>query len=147
MKISTKARYALRLMISVAMKRESKITLKTISEEQNISLKYLEQIVNPLVKKGILVSIRGSQGGYTLSRKPCEYTAGEIIRVFEGNLSPIPCLEPNAITCGKINKCQTVKFWKGLEDVINNYVDSVTIEDLTLNLGCEQGNQIMGLYI
>ena len=111
MKFSTKSRYALRLMIDIAQ-HQQKVSLKEISERQSISLKYLEQIVNPLVKAGLLCSERG------------------IIRIFEGNLMPIPCTEVSPNRCARYSICPTVGFWEGLGKVINDYVDNVTLDDL-----------------
>lgn len=129
MKFSTKSRYALRLMIDIAQ-HQQKVSLKEISERQSISLKYLEQIVNPLVKAGLLCSERGSRGGYTLSRSTKDYSIGEIIRIFEGNLMPIPCTEVSSNRCARYSICPTVGFWEGLGKVINDYVDNVTLDDL-----------------
>lgn len=136
MKFSTKSRYALRLMIDIAQ-HQQKVSLKEISERQSISLKYLEQIVNPLVKAGLLCSERGSRGGYTLSRSTKEYSMGEIIRIFEGNLMPIPCTEVSPNRCARYNICPTVGFWEGLGKVINDYVDNVTLDDL-----CQKINKL-----
>ncbi|MBQ5559282.1 MAG: Rrf2 family transcriptional regulator [Lachnospiraceae bacterium] len=130
MKFSTKSRYAIRLMIDIAQQQPKKVSLKEISERQAISLKYLEQIVNPLVKSGLLRSERGSQGGYTLAKEIKEYSIGEIIRIFEGGLMPIPCIEIQPNTCPRYQKCPTVHFWEGLGKVINDYVDSVSLQDL-----------------
>ena len=129
MKFSTKSRYALRLMIDIAQ-HQQKVSLKEIRERQSISLKYLEQIVNPLVKAGLLCSERGSRGGYTLARSTKDYSIGEIIRIFEGNLMPIPCTEVSPNRCARYSICPTVGFWEGLGKVINDYVDNVTLDDL-----------------
>ena len=131
MKISTKGRYALRLMIDLAEHNNGKyIALKDISARQKISLKYLEQIVIQLSKAGFLESARGSQGGYRLAKKPSKYTAGDILRVTEGSLAPVVCLETKTNKCVSYDKCSTVDFWQGLYNSIQNYVDSVTLEDL-----------------
>lgn len=130
MKISTKGRYALRLMIDIASHdRDSCMSLKEISERQGISLKYLEQIISMLCKAGFLMSIRGSKGGYTLAKSPDSYTIGEILRVVEGDLSPVACLE-NGAECSRSSICPTLAFWQGLRKAINDYVDSYTLEDL-----------------
>lgn len=130
MKFSTKSRYALRLMIDIANQAPGKVSLKDISERQEISLKYLEQIVNPLVKIGYLRSERGSQGGYTLAKSLSEYTVGSIIKLFEGSLMPIPCTETEPNQCSRYNCCPTVHFWEGLGRVINDYVEHLTLDDL-----------------
>ncbi|MDD4849196.1 MAG: Rrf2 family transcriptional regulator [Gemmiger sp.] len=131
MKFSTKDRYALRLMVELANRAPDEfVPLKEISEHQDISLKYLEQIMTPLSRAGLVVSGRGSQGGYRLARLPVQYTAGEILRAIEGELVPIPCLENNAADCPRRGECYTLGFWSGLNDAINRYVDSVTLEDL-----------------
>lgn len=106
------------------------IALKDISERQNISVKYLEQIVSVLGKAGMLKSVRGPQGGYKLAKDPSEYTAGDILRITEGNLAPIPCLENEENDCDRISQCATLDFWKGLYDTVNSYVDGVTLQEL-----------------
>lgn len=131
MKFSTKSRYALRLMIDLTLNNNGEfIALKDISERQNISIKYLEQIVSVLAKAGMLKSFRGPQGGYKLAKDPSSYTAGDILRITEGSLAPIPCLENDTVDCERYSQCSTVDFWKGLLDAVNQYVDSVTIADL-----------------
>lgn len=106
------------------------IALKDISERQNISVKYLEQIVSVLGKAGMLKSVRGPQGGYKLAKDPSEYTAGDILRITEGNLAPIPCLENEENDCDRISQCATLDFWKGLYDTVNSYVDGITLQEL-----------------
>ncbi len=131
MKISTKGRYALRLMIDVAQHDENgNVSIKDISARQEISIKYLEQIVSTLCKIGYLKSTRGAQGGYRLTKNPAEYTIGDILRVTEGPLSPIACLDDEPNQCPRCEECVTLDFWKGLYKVINEYVDSVTLADL-----------------
>jgi len=131
MKISTKGRYALRIMLDLSMQDSSAlIPLKEIAKRQEITLKYMEQIITPLSKAGYVTSLRGSSGGYRLAKKPSEYTAGDILRVMEGPLSPVACLENEANECPRAEFCPTLPFWKGLAKVINDYVDSVTLEDL-----------------
>lgn len=133
MKISTKGRYALRLMIDLAQHdTDSYIALKEVAVRQNISIKYLEQIITVLCKSGFLKSLRGSQGGYKLSRSPQEYTAGEILRAIEGDLVPVACLQDEVNQCERSDICETIGFWNGLYDVINKYVDSVTLYDLAI---------------
>lgn len=130
MKISTKGRYALRVMIDLAMNDNGKyISLKEISTRQEISNKYLEQIISLLNKAGYLETARGNMGGYRLAKKPKEYTVGDILRATEGDLSPIYCLTEEG-ECNKQKNCRTYSFWKGLDNVINEYIDSKTLEDL-----------------
>ena len=128
MKISTKGRYALRLMIDLAQHDAGGyIPLR------DISAKYLEQIVVQLSRAGFVTSTRGAQGGYQLARHPSEYTVGDILRITEGSLAPVACLEHEPIDCARANECITLDFWRGLYDVINQYVDSVTLEELVSN--------------
>ena len=131
MKISTKGRYALRLMIDIAMHgTDTNVSIRDVAERQNISVKYLEQIVSMLVRVGYLRSIRGAQGGYRLSGKPSDYTVGDVLRITEGSLAPVSCLEDKENLCDRASECVTLKLWEGLYDVINKYVDSFTLEDL-----------------
>ncbi len=130
MKISTKGRYALRVMIDLALHNNGKyISLKEISERQEISNKYLEQIIALLNKAGFLETARGNTGGYKLSKMPKEYKVGDILRATEGDLAPIYCLT-EAGECNRQKGCKTYSFWKGLDDVINEYINSKTLEDL-----------------
>ena len=131
MKISTRGRYALRFMIDLAMHSENQyIALKDISARQEISVKYLEQIASLLSKHGLLMSIRGQQGGYKLSRSPAKYSVGEILRLTEGPLAPVACLENPDMPCERLAVCKTLPFWRGLYKVIEEYVDNYTLEDL-----------------
>lgn len=131
MKVSTKGRYALRLMIDLAEHdRGEFIPLKEISARQGVSVKYLEQIVGQLSRAGLLHSVRGAQGGYRLVKRPEEYTAGEILRVTEGGLAPIACLDETAAACPRTQECSTLDFWLGFADTINQYVDGTTLADL-----------------
>ena len=131
MKFSTKDRYALRLMVELANnKPEEYLPLKAVADSQNISAKYLEQIVSPLSRAGLVESGRGSQGGYRLTRPAASITAGDILRAVEGEIVPIPCLASSAGDCPRRSKCETLGFWAGLNDVINNYLDGVTLEQL-----------------
>ena len=130
MKISTKGRYALRVMIDLAMHSNGKyITLKDIAQRQGITNKYLEQIVSLLNKSGFLDSARGNTGGYRLSKSPKDYIVGDILRATEGDLAPIYCLTEDGV-CERKQECKTYSFWKGLDDVINDYINSKTLEDL-----------------
>lgn len=129
MKISTKGRYALRVMIDLAVNdKEDYVSLKDISNRQEVSLKYLEQIMAMLNKAGYVKSTRGNNGGYRLAKSPEEYKVGDILRKTEGDLAPIACV--NGEECGKRENCKTFKFWQGLDNVINEYVDSKTLADL-----------------
>lgn len=131
MKISTKGRYALRMMIDLAEHDNGEyIRLKDIAERQGITLKYLEQIIPQLTKSGLVRSYRGNNGGYQLMRKPEEYTAGEIIRALEGSMAPIACIEDDPNRCPRQNECATLEFWQGLWNVVNEYMDSVSLADL-----------------
>jgi len=143
MKISTKGRYALRVMIDLAMHDNGEYTcLKDISERQGITVKYLEQIVSSLNKAGFLRSMRGNNGGHKLAKKPYEYKVGDILRVMEGDLSPVECLAGGSdVSCPRAYECPTISFWKGLDDVINNYVDKFTLQDLI-----DQGKSLTGGY-
>lgn len=130
MKISTKGRYALRVMIDLALNGdENFISLKDIAIRQEISNKYLEQIIAMLNKAGYLKTARGNNGGYKLAKKPNEYIIGDILRATEGDLTPIYCLTGEG-ECKRKENCKTFSFWKGLDDVINEYVNSRTLEDL-----------------
>lgn len=131
MKISTKGRYALRLMIDIAMHNEAgPVRIKDISSRQGISDKYLEQIISVLHKAGYVRSIRGPQGGYLLVKKPKEYTVGMILRLTEGSLAPVSCLDYEENDCEKQSSCATLILWKRLNDAIKNVVDDVTLADL-----------------
>lgn len=131
MKISTKGRYALRIMIDLAKHDEGEaIPLKAISERQGITLKYMEQIMPLLTRAGYVRSFRGNNGGYLLAKSPAEYTIGDILRVTEGSLAPIACLEDMPNRCDRQEECATLAFWEGLWKVINDYVDDTTLEEL-----------------
>ena len=131
MKVSTKGRYALRIMLDLAMHNSGELVpLKDIARRQGITLKYMEQIISPLSKAGFVQSLRGSSGGYRLARNPSDYTVGSILRVLEGPLAPTACLETDVNECPRVDSCPTISFWNGLNKVINEYVDSVTLEDL-----------------
>ncbi len=131
MKISTKGRYALRMMIDLALEGgDGFVALKDIAKRQNISKKYLEQIMPILNRTDFLVTNRGYQGGYKLSRKPSEYSVGEILRVSEGNLSPVACLDVKPNRCERKDFCLTLPVWEGLEKVIENYLDNITLQDI-----------------
>ena len=129
MRISTKGRYALRIMIDIAENgKDEYVSIKSISERQNISNKYIEQIISKLLKAELLTTYRGHTGGYKLSRKPNEYKVGEILRIAEGDLNVVDCVRDDK--CPRKPICNTYSFWKGLDTVINEYADSYTLEEL-----------------
>lgn len=127
--ISTKGRYALRVMIDLAENMDDNyIPMKIIAQRQDISLKYLEKIMPPLVKNNLILGMHGKGGGYKLTRKPGEYKIGEILRVTEGNLAPVSCICDDNVCSHK--DCRTRPVWDKLYTLINDYLDSLTIEDL-----------------
>jgi Rrf2 family protein len=130
MKISTKGRYALRMMLDLATHQgDGYVALKDIAQRQEISKKYLEQIVPMLGKSNILRTTRGYQGGYRLARAPQDYTVGEILRLTEGSLAPVACLsceEP----CERADSCRTIGMWRRFEEITNEYFDGITVKDL-----------------
>lgn len=131
MKISTRGRYALRLMLDLAMNKDNEyVTIKSISNRQGISDKYLEQIITVLARAGFVTSSRGSQGGYKLSKPPHDYTVGMILRLIEGSLVPVACMQNEPNQCPRASKCATLDFWKQLNDAINSVVDNITLSDL-----------------
>lgn len=131
MKISTRGRYALRMMLDLAVNNNGEpIRLKDISKRQGISDKYLEQIISILNKAGFVRSIRGPQGGYMLNREPKEYTVGMILRLTEGSLAPVACLDYEPNDCERRNECVTLILWKKLNDAIKSVVDNITLQDL-----------------
>lgn len=131
MKISTKGRYALRMMLDLAQYKDSGyVSLKDISRRQGISKKYLEQIVSLLNKSDFLLANRGYQGGYMLARSPETYTVGEILRLTEGSLAPVACLEQDPVMCERSADCATLPIWQGLNRVINEYLDGITLQDV-----------------
>jgi Rrf2 family protein len=131
LKISTKGRYALRMMIDLAEhKDEGFITLKDIAERQNISKKYLEQIVPLLNKSNILKTNRGYQGGYMLAQSPDKFTVWDILNFTEGNMSMVSCLETDDNTCPRNEYCMTLPIWKGLNKVVSDYLKGITLQDI-----------------
>ena len=131
MKISTRGRYALRLMIDIGMNdQDSPVRIKDIAQRQEISEKYLEQIVSVLNKAGFVRSSRGPQGGYRLARAPKDYTAGEILTLIEGSLAPVACLDAASNDCPREAVCPTLILWKKINEAVHGVVDSVTLEDL-----------------
>lgn len=134
MMISTRGRYSLRVMIDLAEHfGEGYIPMKEIATRQGISLKYLERFVPALSKSGFIEGVQGKGGGYRLTRKPEEYTIGEILRVVEGNLAPVSCLECGAEPCPREKECRTILMWKNLQNVINEYFNGITLKDLMLD--------------
>ncbi|MDF2944322.1 MAG: transcriptional regulator, BadM/Rrf2 family [Herbinix sp.] len=131
MKISTKGRYALRLMLDLALNNTGEyITIKSIAARQEISEKYLEQIISLLNRAGYVKSIRGAQGGYRLAKEPVEYTVGMILRLTEGSLFPTDCLEDGNNECSRSSGCVTKEVWQELYDAICSVVDRITLQDL-----------------
>ena len=131
MLISTKGRYALRVMIDLAEHQaEGFIPLKVIAERQEISEKYLESIIKLLVKAKLLNGVRGKGGGYQLTKAPEQYTVGSILRPTEASMAPVSCLESGADACPRAAVCRTLPLWQGLDKVINDYLDNITVADL-----------------
>ena len=143
MKISTKGRYALRMMLDIAQNDNGDpVRIRDISARQGISLKYLEQIVSLLVRAGYLRSIRGPQGGYHLAKKPSEYKVGDILRVTEGSLVPVECLMDRENECERASTCVTLRLWKELDQAITSVVDRYTLADLV-----EWGEEMADNYV
>lgn len=143
MKISTKGRYALRLMLDLALNNTGEpIRIKDIAARQEISDKYLEQIISTLNKAGFVRSIRGPQGGYRLTKDPEQYTVGMILRLTEGSLAPVVCLEDETNICERQETCATLKLWEMLNTAISDVVDHVTLADLV-----EWQNEKMNNYV
>lgn len=131
MLVSTKGRYALRILIDIAERQsENYLPLKEIAQRQDISEKYLESIVKALVKGGILTGLRGKGGGYRLSKPPEQCTVREILEITEGSLAPVACLEEGAPACARVAGCRTVTMWRGLDRAIREYLDGFTVADL-----------------
>ena len=131
MKISTRGRYALRLMMDIALAEgDAPVRIKDIAERQELSEKYLEQIVSVLNKAGLVRSSRGPLGGYRLTRSPEEYTAGEIVSSIEGSLVPVACLETETNECPRHRMCATLRLWEKVNEAIRSVMDSVTLADL-----------------
>lgn len=134
MKISTKGRYALRLMVDLAEYNTGEnISLKDVAARQEISFKYLEQIITMLNRAGLVRSVRGPQGGYHLAKKPEEYTVGEILRLTEGSLAPVSCLDDAKNSCSRKEECATIELWQELYQAILGVVDHTTLADLVEN--------------
>lgn len=140
MKVSTKGRYALRMMIDLAEHNTGEyISLKEISKRQSISMKYLEQIIILLSRAGFVKSVRGPQGGYQLTKPADQYTVGSILRITEGSLAPVACLEDSENLCPHREDCSTIELWEQLYQAITNVVDHITLEELVENNRKKQG--------
>ncbi len=131
MKISTKGRYALRMLADIVLHQsDGYVSLKDIAERQGISKKYLEQIVPLLSKSGIIKANRGNRGGYIINGSPENHTVGEILRATEGSLAPVACLEYEPNDCERISECATLEIWEGLYKIITEYLDGITVRDV-----------------
>jgi len=143
MRISTKGRYALRMIIDLANhQNDGYVALKTIADRQDVSKKYLEQIVPILNRGGILITNRGFQGGYMIARSPDKISVGEVLRLTEGAIAPVSCIEneDGPINCDRSDKCPTLPVWRGLTKVINDYLDNITIQDIIDQSNDSSGN-------
>lgn len=144
MKISTKGRYAVRLMYDLAMYYTGDwIALKDISRRQNISVKYLEQIVRQLSVCGFLKSLRGPKGGYQLARDPKDYTIYEILQITEGSLQPVACLDDPVNQCELYQECPTIEMWEGLGKLIYDYLNNITLADVVNKARIRGGNDFV----
>lgn len=131
MLVSTKGRYALRVMLELAQRPADSYTpLPVIAERQSVSEKYLESIVVLLSRAGLVEGVRGKGGGYRLTREPDQYTVGEILTLTEGSLAPVSCLAQGAAPCRRMSSCRTYEMWKGLDDLIEDYFGKITLADL-----------------
>lgn len=134
MKISTRGRYAIRVMLDLAERDTGEyIPLVDVAKRQEISEKYLEAIVSMLVKNGLLTALRGKGGGYKLTKKPADYNVASILRVTEGSFAPVACLEQQPNQCARMTHCKTLKMWEGLQKLLNDYFENITIQDLLDN--------------
>ena len=132
MKFSTKSRYALRLMLELAdAGADGYVSLKDISGRQNISVKYLEQIVPQLARAGLVKSSRGSRGGYKLAKDAAQCTPGDVIRAIEGGIAVVACLEDCPNACERASSCRTLGFWEGMNEALTEYLDSMTLREMT----------------
>ena len=129
--ISTRGRYALRVMIDLAEHNDGGyVPMKDVAERQGLSLKYLERILPVLAKNKLIIGVQGKGGGYRLGREPEEYKVGEILRLTEGDLAPVSCLECGAEPCDRCSDCRTLKMWQGFFKLTNEYFDGITVADL-----------------
>ena len=141
MKISTKGRYALRMLSDIAVHEDDGfISLKEISERQNISKKYLEQIVPLLTKDGLLRTNRGNKGGYALAKDPGDISVGEVLRATEGSLAPVACLEYEVNDCPRAESCDTLYIWEGLYKAVTGYLDGISVRDIVEHGGNSGGD-------
>ncbi len=141
MMISTRGRYALRMMTDLAEHRDAGfIALKDIAERQSISKKYLEQIIPLMNRAGMLQTSRGFQGGYRLGRSPEQYTVGEILRVTEGSMVPVACMEQTPNICPRCSECETLPVWEGLQRVVDEYLDGITLQDILDQKAAREGD-------
>lgn len=143
MKISTKGRYALRMMLEFALHPDECTKINQVAKNQQISDKYLEQIVTILTRAGYVKSVRGAKGGYHLTKKPEEYTVGMILRLTEGSLAPVVCLEDGENQCERSKICATLSVWKKLEDAINGVVDNITLAQLVEEQKSKENGNIL----
>lgn len=134
MMISTRGRYALRVLIDLAENADSGyLPMKSIAERQGISLKYLERIIPVLVKNGYLEGVQGKGGGYRLLKQPQECVVGDILRLTEGDLAPVSCLECGSVPCERVADCRTFPMWNDFYKLVNNYFDGITLADIMKN--------------
>lgn len=131
MKISTKGRYALRVMVELARQRDDKpVSLRSVAEHQHMTLKYLESIIALLVRERLVTSARGKAGGYRLSKPAAQYTVYEILRATEGGLEPVQCMADAHVVCPREALCPTLPVWKGLNRVVREYLEGITLESI-----------------
>ena len=131
MMVSTRGRYALRVIIDLAENaKDGYVPMREVAERQGLSLKYLERILPQLVADNLVEGVHGKGGGYRLSRDPSEISVAEVLKVSEGDIAPVACLEDGAKVCDRIDECRTISVWKGLNERINEYLESVKIADL-----------------
>ena len=143
MTISTKGRYALRIVIDIAENSNGEfIPMKTVAQRQGLPLKYLEHILPILKQNNIIDGIHGKGGGYRLTRRPEEYTVGEILRLVEGDLAPVACLECGAKPCDKVDRCRTIAMWREFHKLIDDFFDGITVKDLMSEESKKNGKDI-----
>ena len=142
MKISTRGRYGLRLMLYLSLHYEKGyLSLKEISKSENISEKYLEQIINPLTKSHLVKSMRGAQGGYILAKDPSSITVGQVLRILEGSMVLVDCLKNPQIPCPRRDDCTTITLWEKIKEAVDNVIDHTTLEDLTQDYKARNSHQ------
>ena len=130
MKVSTKSRYALHLMLALALHEDQNLSVKTVAAMEGISEKYLEQVIPILIRSGYVKSVRGAKGGYHLTKAPDDYTVGMILRTVEGSIAPVSCLDDAVNQCAHCRECVTLDLWEQVDKAIANVVDHVTLADL-----------------